>query len=279
MFRDFRRRLIGTVIASLAITTSVITSPVVANPDELSIVGTGDGIDVLRALGTAFMAENKSIWVDVPQSIGSGGGIAAVGSGKAVLGRVARVLTDAEAAAGVKYEPFAKLLSAIYVHPSTGVTSLTTEQLADVYAGRVTNWNQVGGADLRIRVVRREDGDSTLVILRATMPRWSDLVITEKSKTAITTQDAIETVRDVPGAIGFGPFTRGLEASTVVLTIDGRHPLDPGYPSSVILALIYKDTTITPAARAFIAFLGSEKARGVIVQFGSIPIKKNGDRS
>src|SRR5215207_811028 len=110
MLLDFRRRLIGTIAASLVITSSAITTSVLANPDELSIVGTGDGIDVLRALGTAFMAENKSIWVDVPQSIGSGGGIAAVGSGKAVLGRVARVLTDAEAAAGVKYEPFAKLL-------------------------------------------------------------------------------------------------------------------------------------------------------------------------
>jgi len=270
----FRRGLIGTIAASLVITTSVL-----AAAQDLSIVGTGDGIDVLRGLGSAFMAENPSIRVDVPQSIGSGGGIAAVGSDKAVLGRVARVLTDAEAAAGIKYEPFAKLLSAIYVHPSTGVTSLTSEQLADVYAGRVTNWNQVGGADLRIRVVRREDADSTLVILRATMPRWKDLVITEKSKTAITTQDSIDTVREVRGAIGFGPFTRTLDASTVVLNIDGRHPTAPGYPSSVNLALIYKDTTITPAARAFIAFLGSEKARGVISQFGSIPIRKNGERS
>ncbi len=75
---------------------------------------------------------------------------------------MARALTDAEAAAGLQYEPIAKLPSAFYVHPDAGVTSLTSAQLADVYAGRVTNWNQVGGADLRIRVVRRDEGDSTL---------------------------------------------------------------------------------------------------------------------
>jgi phosphate transport system substrate-binding protein len=95
----------------------------------------------------------------------------------------------------------------------------------------------------------------------------------------MTTQEAIDTVRDVPGTIGFGPFTRTIETRTVVLRIDGHYPTGAGYPSSVILALIYKESTITPAARVFIAFLGSEKARTVISQFGSVPIKKIGERS
>ena len=250
-----------------------------AAAQELSIVGTGDGIDLLRALGGAFTVENRSIRVHVPLSIGSDGGIAAVVQGEAVLGRVARILTDAESAAGLRYEPFAKLSSAFYVHPSAGVTSLTTAQLADVYAGRVSNWNQVGGADMRIRVVRREETDSTLRILRTTMPRWNDLVITDRSKTAVTTQDSIETVRDVRGAVGFGPFTRTLETRTVVLRIDGHYPTDVEYPSSVVLALIYKDSTVTPAARAFITFLGSEKARDMITQFGGVPIKRIRERS
>jgi phosphate transport system substrate-binding protein len=266
-------RRLCSIVAVLVMTTSL------AAAQELTIVGTGDGIDILRALGGAFMAENRSIRVHVPLSIGSDGGIAAIVSGEAVLGRVARIPTDAEAATGLKDEPFAKLSSAFYVHPSTGATSLTTAQLADVYSGRVTNWNQVGGADLRIRVVRREDTDSTLRILRTTMPRWNDLVITDRSKTAATTQDSIDTVRDTRGTIGFGPFTRTLETRTVVLRIDGHYPTDVEYPSSAVLALIYKDTTITPAARAFIAFLGSEKARGVITQFGGVPIKKIRERS
>ena len=263
------RRLICAIAALLTATTVAFAA------DELSIVGTGDGIDVLRALSSAFMDEYKSIWIDVPPSIDSGGGVEAVRNNKAVLGRVARALTDAEAAAGIQYEPIAKLPSAFYVHPDTGITALTAAQLADVYAGRVTNWNQVGGADLRIRVVRRDEGDSTLRVLRVTMPQWKDLVITDRSKMAITTQDAIETVHDVPGAIGFGPFTRTLEAKTVVIRVDGRYPTDVEYPSNVVLALIYKKSTITPAARAFITFLGTPKARSIFESLGSIPLKKN----
>jgi phosphate transport system substrate-binding protein len=107
------------------------------------------------------------------------------------------------------------------------------------------------------------------------MPRWKDLVITDRSKTAATTEDAIDTVHEVSGTIGFGPFTRTLEEKTVVIRIDGHYPTDIEYPSGVILALIYKNSTTTPAARLFIAFLGTEKARSIFEQFGSIPIKKN----
>jgi phosphate transport system substrate-binding protein len=273
----FHRRLMGSLLGPI-VASFLMASPALA-AEDLTIVGTGDGVDILRALGNAFMEDNKSIWIDIPPSIDSRGGIAAVGSDKAVLGRVARILSDAEASAGIQYEPFARLPSAFYVHPSSKVTSLTNAQLADIYSGRVTNWKDVGGADMRVRVVRREEADSTLVVLRATMPRWRDLVITERSKTAITTQDSIETIRDVAGTIGFGPFTTTLERTSTVLKIDGYYPTDPGYPSSVTLALIYKNTTITPAARAFIAFLGSAKARAVIVKFGSVPVKRNDERS
>jgi phosphate transport system substrate-binding protein len=157
------------------------------------------------------------------------------------------------------------------VNASSGVTSLSTKQLLAVYSGRVTNWKEVGGANLRVRVVRREDADSTLTGLRAAMPGWKDLVITEKSKMATTTQEAIETVREVPGTIGFGPFSRTLENGMTVLKIDGRYPSDPEYPSSVELALIYKEATVTPQARKFIDFVTTPKARRIIATMGNVP--------
>ncbi len=105
-----------------------------------------------------------------------------MGSGKAILGRVARRLTDAEAASGIVYKAIARLPSAFIVHPGCGVSAVTSDQLVAIYSGRLANWKELGGADMRIRVVRREDEDSTLTVLRASMPGWHDLEITEKSK-------------------------------------------------------------------------------------------------
>jgi phosphate transport system substrate-binding protein len=241
---------------------------------DLSVVGTGDGIDLLRALGAAYTADNPQTGIVVPPSIGSGGGIAAVGSGKEILARVARPLSSTEQALGLVATPIFRLPAAFFVHRSAAVSGLTTQQIADIYAGKITNWREVGGADLRIKVVRREDADSTLTVLRQSMPGWKDLNITEKSKTAVTTQEAVGTVIEVEGAIGFGPFVRSLdmEPKLAVLKVDGRHPADPGYPSGVIVALVHKQDTVTPEAQHFIAYAKTAKARSLLTSMGGVPV-------
>ena len=46
-------------------------------------------------------------------------------------------------------------------------------------------------------------------------------------------------IRDVEGT-AFGPYSRVPDATSSVLRVDGKHPIDDGYPSSVTLALISK---------------------------------------
>src|SRR5882672_1616884 len=239
---------------------------------DLSVVGTGDGIDLLRALGAAYTADHPDTNVIVPPSIGSGGGVAAVGSNKEVLARVARPLSDSEKEAGLVATPVFRLPSAFFVHRSAGVSSLTSAQLADIYRGKITNWRDVGGSDARVRVVRREDQDSTLLVLRQSMPGWKDLVITDKSKTAVTTQDCVSSVKEVEGAIGFGPFTKALESELTVLRIDGHFPTDPGYPSAVTLSFVHRGANIAPDAKRFIEYVKDKQARMVLTGMGGVPV-------
>jgi phosphate transport system substrate-binding protein len=268
-FRKFAAGVLALMTAGLGLANAAQ-----AQTRVLEVVGTGDGIDLLRAVAASFNERGNAVRVEIPASIGSGGGIAAVGSGKAILGRVARRLTDAEIASGIAYKPLARLPSAFFVHPGVGVSAITSEQLLAIYSGKATNWKEVGGADLRIRVVRREDQDSTLTVLRASMPGWQDLAITEKSKTATSTQEAVETVRDVAGAIGFGPYSKPLEEGLTVLRVDGHHPTDFDYPSSVVLALIHMSTIKDADALAFLTFAESPQVQGIITNLGSLPIKQ-----
>jgi len=243
-----------------------------AHAGDLSVVGTGDGIDLLRALGAAYTADHPDTNVIVPPSIGSGGGIAAVSSNKEVLARAARPLSESEKEVGLIATPVFRLPSAFFVHSSAGVTTLTSAQLVGVYGGKVTNWKDVGGQDIRIKVVRREDADSTLQVLRQSMPGWKDLAITEKSKTAVTTQDCITSVKETPGAIGFGPFTKALEMELAVVKIDGHYPTDRDYPSAVTLVFVHKDSTLTPDAKQFISYAKTGKAKTVLTSMGGVPV-------
>ncbi len=218
---------------------------------DLSVVGTGDGIDLLRALGAAYTADHPDTNVIVPPSIGSGGGIAAVGSNKEVLARIARPLSDSEKEAGLIATPVFRLPSAFFVHRSRRrVEPDATPSSPTSTAARSPTGARSAAQDLRIKVVRREDQDSTLLVLRQSMPGWKDLTITEKSKMAVTTQEGIDTVKEVPGAIGFGPFTKALEMELAVLKIDGHYPTDRNYPSAVTLSFVHKEATVTPEAQA-----------------------------
>lgn len=243
-----------------------------ASADTLTVVGTGDGLDMLRSVAAAYAQQNPGRVVDLPASIGSGGGIAAVSSGREKMGRVARSLSSAEIQQGLSILPVARIPSAFIVNRSVSVENLSYEQLRKIFDGTITNWKDVGGQDLRIRVVRREEGDSTLQTLRANMPGWQNLAFTVMSKQAVTTQDMIETITKVDGAIGFGPFSGGLEPGVRVLNIEKQWPTAPNYPSSVVLSLIYKSSATDDDVRAFLAFVRSSAARSVIQSFGAVPV-------
>lgn len=190
-----------------------------------------------------------------------------------MLGRVARPLSEPEKAQGIVLTPLVKIPSVFFVHPSAGVTSLTSAQIAAIYAGTITNWREVDGADVKIKVVRREDGDSTLAVLKGSMPGWKDLSLTPKSKIALTTQEAIETARSVEGAIGFGPYSPSLDKDLSVLKVDGRGPTDPAYPSAVVVGLIHKPATLTADAKAFMDYAVSDGAGKVVSRMGGVPLK------
>ena len=85
--------------------------------------------------------------------------------GGAVLGRIARPLTLEERADGIVEVPVFRLSSVVIINPAANVRNLTAAQAARIFRGEITNWRELGGTDLRIKVVGRDANDSTLNVL------------------------------------------------------------------------------------------------------------------
>jgi phosphate transport system substrate-binding protein len=49
----------------------------------------------------------------------------------------------------------------IVVHPSNPVSALSTEQVRDIYLGKIKNWNQVGGPSTPIVAISRDTASGT----------------------------------------------------------------------------------------------------------------------
>lgn len=67
--------------------------------------------------------------------------------------------------------PFATI-----VNKNVGVDNLTTEQLKGIFAGKITNWKEVGGADADIVVITRSFGSGTRVNYQAKALDGGDIV-------------------------------------------------------------------------------------------------------
>jgi phosphate transport system substrate-binding protein len=256
----------------LALCSAFAAAPCFA-AEELDLVGTGDGTAIFKAVGAAFTSENPEITVNLPPSIHSAGGIRAVAKGDAIIGRIARPLKQEELGLGLRVIPIFRQPTVFFAHRSVRVASLTTDQLVRIFSGSVNKWSEVGGPDLRVHVVRREEADSSLAMLRDTLPGWKNLQFNkERSKIAVTTQEAFDSVLKNEGAIGFGPYSRDLDHRFTILRLDGLHPTDSNYPSAVTLSLIYRDATVTKAADKFIDFVFTENAQALVRALGGIPL-------
>jgi phosphate transport system substrate-binding protein len=107
---------------------------------------------------------------------------------------------------------------ALIVNPKNTLTSLTLAQVRDIYAGTITNWNQVGVAGGKIHVVAREDGSGTRAAFESMI--MGKTFITDRAIIQDSNGAVRQVVADDPFAVGF--ISLGLVNSAVkALELDG----------------------------------------------------------
>lgn len=239
---------------------------------EIEIVGTGDGEQVLRAVAVAFRASGGAR-VLLPPAIGTSGAIAAVGSNQALAGRISRPLSAAERANGLVEQPLYDLDIAVITHVGLPLGALSSGQLAALFSGAVGSWRELGGPDLRVKLVTRHDGDAALAILRAGMPGWRNIRLADRAASVSHAAEAVETVRREPGSIAFVPFSATLSQDVRVLAIDGKAPGHPDYPYAIRLALVYKPDRLDAPLKALIDFAGHGRGAAVARELGARQVR------
>jgi phosphate transport system substrate-binding protein len=144
--------------------------PAWARADEvkgtLQIKGSDTMVNLCQAWAEAFMARHPQVTVAITGG-GSGTGIAALISGTCDLAASSRRMTDKEkqqvTARGRTWRERTVALDglAVVVHPSNPVKRLTIPQLAELFTGKIRNWQQLGGANRAVVLLSREVNSGT----------------------------------------------------------------------------------------------------------------------
>ena len=105
---------------------------------------------------------------------------------------------------------------ALYVNPSIAIPGLRLFQIRDIFAGKITNWNEVGGPNLPITPFSRNpEFSGTANFLKEKVLAGKNLG--KNVREVETTTDSIRLVAKTPGGIGYAT------ASEVV----GQQSVDP----------------------------------------------------
>ena len=145
------------------------------------------------------------------------------------------------------------------VNADLGVDDLTTDQLIDIFTGKVTNWKEVGGPDEEILLVTRPSSSGT----RALFKNWALNGEEEASNEALETDDSgtlLQTVEQNKGAIGYVALSYLVNDDTVkTVSIDGVAPtLENTYNGTYKVwgfEHMYTNGEGSDAAQAFINYM------------------------
>lgn len=190
------------------------------------------GSDTLVNLALAWAETYRQIQPDVAIAVtggGSGTGIASLINGTVDIANASRAMKEdeIEAARANGIEPVEFVVAidalAIIVHPSNPVDQLTIDQLSDIYTGRITNWQEVGGHDAPIVLLSRETNSGTHVYFLEEVVRKG-----EDSDAIFAPQTLL-----MPSSVG---ITSELRRNPRTIGYDGLGYVDPAHEKIVALA-------------------------------------------
>ncbi|MFF5478949.1 substrate-binding domain-containing protein [Streptomyces sp. NPDC012935] len=187
-------------------------------------------------------------------------------------------------------KPVAFSVFTLVVNKDAGVENLRLAQIRDIFAGRVTNWSQVGGNDVPVHLVNRDPGSGTRSTLvtkvldgreppQFTVTDCAALKSGRYGRCEVTSTDTmLNTSASTPGAIGYseaaGVAGHKAAGRLVKLKIDGREPTaegveDTNYPYwQTEFAYTYGEAPAGSVVAAFLNFLTQQSGRDILHEHG-----------
>ena len=243
---------------------------------SITAVGSTALQPLVEAGAEQFMGKNSGVQITV-QGGGSGQGITQIAEGSVQIG-------DSDVFAEEKVDDESQLENLVdnqvcivgmgpIVNPEVSVDDIAIADLAKIFTGEITNWNQVGGSDQEIVVINRQAGSGTRAVFEAA-------VLGDQESATFQEQDSSGTVAkmvsETPGAISYLAFSY-FDDQTKALSVDGVAPETANVEDNswTIWAYEHMYTALEPdaATAAFIEYMMSDEVQGSLVEEnGYIPV-------
>lgn len=209
------------------------------------------------------------------ENVGSDAGVGLVVSQHSDLGAISRDLTPAERGT-VGLEPLGIVGTAVAVNPDNPLKGMTLTEVRKVFSGEVTNWSQLGGPDLAIRVFLRDTTAATRQSFDDFVFAGIKPVYTATAAIVGSNAEMATSVRSFAGAIGMATLKQATvdDPKLRLLAIDGVPATmaalnDGSYKIRRPLYLVYPNdpSKMKPDVKLFLDFVRSPEGQKILAGF------------
>jgi phosphate transport system substrate-binding protein len=117
----------------------------------------------------------------------------------------------------------------VVVNPKAGVKNLTTQQIQDIFSGKMTNFKQAGGTDQAITIINRPRSSGTRAVFVQKLMGGKEP--TESGLTQDSSGTVATMVAQTPGAISYVAMGYVKPGQQVAVSINGVAPADQNVQS------------------------------------------------
>lgn len=244
----------------------------------------GDGPNEQRVV--AKTRQGKSVTIEVAAH-GSSTGFAALKKASADLAAASRPIKDSEL---VDLEPSGDLKSpeaeqviaidglAIIVNPLNPLNTLDTEQLAQLFNGEISTWEDLGGIGGAVHLYARDDQSGTYDTFKELVLNRRDKPLASSARRFESSEALSDAVSRDPQGIGFIGLPYIRQAKAVAIADGDSQPMLPlnsliateDYPLSRRLFFYLPPTSHNPWARALVDFAQSRQGQAIVAANGFI---------
>lgn len=191
--------------------------PGVPGQNLLRVAGSQTVLPLARALAQGYTVQQPDMFLEL-RGTDSTDGIRQLASGSADIGMSSRMLNEDERSryASLQTVPIALDGIAVVVNLANPVADLSIEQLRAIFSGQISNWAELGGADLPIDLLIRKD---SMADVFTSIMMGEDSVAEAEADVLPSNAAMRATVAGDPAAIGLLPAYY-LDASLKSLSVN-----------------------------------------------------------
>jgi phosphate transport system substrate-binding protein len=246
--------------------------------ESIVIKGSTTVLPIAQAALEAYMKANPGVQISLSGG-GSGEGVKALIDKTTDIATSSREIKKEEITLaetkGVKPLAHVVAFDAIIpvVNPKNKVSNLSIDQLSQIYQGKITNWKEVGGEDLKIVVISRDSSSGTF-------ESWDHFVM-KKAKVTPKAQmlasngalvTAVAKNRYAIAYLGMGYVNKSVkpvQVNGIIASV--QTALSKEYPFSRELYM-YTNGEPTGEVAKFIVFVKSTEGQKIVAKEGFVPL-------